>query len=197
MDGASVTFVLQTVEFLSSVVGATGACIDHLEVPKDQGAARGGFFAVSPQSSPLASLGAAVHVREPPQPPFPEVPSCWVVRVRRSKTVEVPRGPRIQLPPGAIPIPERKACILRTRTAMPARRKEASSTLLGRLSLRLGLVALRGIFHIFFPSLSSATDRCDEEARGRMLLLVVRGQVFRFLFPLSKPKDSREELMPF
>ncbi|CAE7346839.1 unnamed protein product, partial [Symbiodinium sp. CCMP2456] len=98
-------------------------------------AARGGFFAVSPQSSPLASLGAAVHVREAPQPPFPEVPSCWVARVRRSKTVEVPRGPRVQLPPGAIPIPERKACILRTRTAMPVRQKEASSTLLGRLSL--------------------------------------------------------------
>ncbi|OLP86017.1 hypothetical protein AK812_SmicGene32915 [Symbiodinium microadriaticum] len=110
--GMEVTFVLQTVEFLSSVVGATGACIDHLEVPKDQGAARGGFFAVSPQSSPLASLGAAAHVREAPQAPFPEVPSCWVARVRRSKTVvEVPRGPRIQLPPGAIPIPERKAAV--------------------------------------------------------------------------------------
>mmetsp|Transcript_30814 Transcript_30814/g.71140 ORF Transcript_30814/g.71140 Transcript_30814/m.71140 type:complete len:139 (+) Transcript_30814:54-470(+) len=137
MDGPSVTFVLQTVEFLSSsYVGASqchDACVEVAK-SKELGAGRKAYFAPSPQSSPLAGLGTPAHALDAPQPPFPETAMSWALPARR-KQLEVARGPRCQLPPGAIPIPERKACISRKKAIEPAGPEQTSSTLLGRLSL--------------------------------------------------------------
>mmetsp|Transcript_59061 Transcript_59061/g.93468 ORF Transcript_59061/g.93468 Transcript_59061/m.93468 type:complete len:150 (+) Transcript_59061:37-486(+) len=148
MDGQAIAFTVQYVELLTSLLGSAPQR-SNATLPEDSvhsRAERLRFLAPSPLSSPVAALvtGSDVtclDVKVPRAPAVPKVPKpedCSPEATRWPKASNLPKGPTIMLPPGAIkPHSEYQDERLKKRTAYLPRPLELpqANSLLGRLSL--------------------------------------------------------------